>query len=60
MKHALESLRLAAVFAACILVLWWAVASAVWPWRNPKANDTTTFTELPSVLMFRKLPEYQP
>lgn len=41
------------------LALYFTVASAAWSVRNPTANDSTLFTEFPSVMLFKKLDKYQ-
>jgi hypothetical protein len=42
------------------LMGYWMVASSVFMWRNPMANEFTIWREIPAVLKMQKLPEYQP
>ena len=40
-------------------LLYGGLAAAVWKWRNPKANDTTTITHFSDMIQFRKLDKFQ-
>lgn len=42
-----------------LAALYLGVASAAWSFRNPTANDSTLWTEFPSVVTFQKLDKYQ-
>lgn len=52
-------LGIIAIAAFVASFFWIAIASAVWQWRNPKANQTTTITHFGDMIHFRKLDKFQ-
>lgn len=56
MKHEIK-FWLVALWVA--FLFFYAVALAVWEWRNPKANKTTGITHFIDVIKFRKLDTFQ-
>jgi hypothetical protein len=59
MRTALLVLQLAGSILLLLAALYLGVASAAWSLRNPTANDSTLWTEFPSVVTFQKLDKYQ-
>lgn len=43
--------------SACFLYL--AAAGSFWQWNNPKANQTTFWSEMPAPLRFERMAKYQ-
>lgn len=46
-------------FVLVIFILYCAVATTVFQYRNPKANDMCIFREFGDVIKFNKLEKYQ-
>lgn len=42
-----------------IFILWFGLASVVWGFQNPKANQYTVFTHFTHVMCFEKLDTFQ-
>ncbi len=46
-------------FALMAGLLYLLIAWTIFQWRNPTANEMSFLRDFPSVVLFKKLPEYQ-
>lgn len=47
------------MLGALALAVWIGIAWMVFEWRNPLCNEMAFYRHLPSVLLFKRLPQYQ-